>query len=135
MTLVGIHADDFAAAWRQCAGFLKPALDRTDGLLTLESVVAACKNRDCQLWAMVDGMDVTGAAVTEVRNLSSGIRTVHVLAMGAKDMTAPLDCADALKEWAKSLGAVKLTADCRPGMPRKLKDWRLLSVLMEKDIV
>ena len=135
MNLVGIIPDDMTRAWPACAPHLKPALERTNGLMTPESIVAACKNRDCQLWAMVDGMDVTGAAVTEVRNLSSGIRTVHILAMGAKDMTAPLDCADALKEWAKSLGAVKLTADCRPGMPRKLKDWRLLSVLMEKDIV
>lgn len=133
--LVGVPSGQVRAFWHMAEPHLKEAMDRTRGMMTPESVQRACQDKQNQLWLIDDGNEIVGAAVTEVRNLRTGEKTVHILALGAKDMKHVFECENDLKAWAIAQGAERMTMDGRLGWLKALKDWSFVSVMMEKELV
>jgi len=134
MGLVGVQSVDVWKEWDSCQPFFERPIKESNGSYTRAALQNACEDRDAQLWKIEDDGEIVGAAITEVRDARSGLRSVHVIMMGANEMMLANGCQDDLVEWAKSIGAKKLTAECRPGLPSKLNGWRRASVVMEKDI-
>lgn len=133
--LVGVPSGRIRAFWHMAEPYLKEAMDRTRGMMTPESVQRACQDKQNQLWLIDDGNEIVGSAVTEVRNLRTGEKTVHILALGAKDMKSVFDCENDLSKWAIVQGARRMTMDGRLGWLKVLHDWSFVSVMMEKELV
>ncbi len=130
----GVQSDRIFASWHDCAPWLARAIASTKGNETEESVVAACKRTDYQLWRIMDGGEVAGAVVTKVRD--NGIqKTVDVVLAGARSMRDFRAVESQLAAWAKHIGATKLACEASLGMAKLLPgDWKLAAVFAEKDI-
>jgi hypothetical protein len=135
ITLVGVPPGHVRGLWNVAEPHLREAMDRTRGMMTDDSVQRSCQDKENQLWLIDDGNEVVGAAVTEVRNLKTGEKTVHILALGAKDMKSVFECENALKAWAIAQGAERMTMDGRLGWLKALNGWSFVSVMMEKELV
>lgn len=134
MNLVGVPSGEARKEWPACAAFLDPAIARSNGTLSAESILTACGDQAAQLWKFEDGTKLEGAMVTEVRNLQSGVKTIHILAFGGQNISALREVESDLCGWGLHLGARKITADCRFGFTRRLDGWEPKTVMMEREI-
>lgn len=125
-----IPPERVADLWEKVAPLLKPAIDRTGGRLSLETVFTGLTNNTFHLWIVGDA-----AAVTETRVYPTGLKALAVLLLGGSN---PGDWETAwmeIEQKAKQAGFVKAEMTGRKGWMRVLKSWRSTTIDMEKDLI
>ena len=133
MKLVAIAAEDVEPAWLLAAKFIESACRRGPENDTAETMRAGCVDGRFQLWIAGDERGVVAAAVTGF--LIGSDRKVCVwLAVGGRRMSDWHALQDHIEAVAKAHGCVAMRSYSRPGMVRRMTDYRLRGVIMEKAI-
>lgn len=129
-----IPAPEVAANWHFAEPWVRSAVEAAALLETVDSYLARCLAQTAQLWLIRDDC-VIGAAITEVYDSPKGL-TCAVPVVGAVSLDDIGPAFEEIEAWARAEGCVRLEGCGRPGWPRALKSrgWRLLSVVVEKDI-
>jgi hypothetical protein len=87
------------------------------------------------LWLVVHDYDkIIGAGVTAMFDIASG-KMLKIEHFGGENMLrATRLCIDAIEDYAKSQGCVKVMIEGRTGWRRKLDDYRQTAVILEKSL-
>ena len=116
--------------WAHAEVLLRPAIDRTGGRLSSETVYSWLCAGQFQLWLV---HPTPAAVVTENRTFPTGLRVFSVLLIGGTNREDWLWLWPKMEQWAKEHGCVKADMAGRKGWLRVLKDWKATTCDMEKD--
>ena len=106
--------------WDQVADWLQGALTIGGNLWTLQSIQACLFLGEAQLWVILRGGVPFMAVVTEIQ-ATPDRKVCNVWLAGGSDLSAGLKVLPQIESWAKSQGATRMQASCRPGMGKALK--------------
>lgn len=134
----GVLARDIDRVWPEIEEFLDFAEERSHGALTAENIRDAVRERDMQAMVAVDERDdIIGVAITELRVSLSGMRVLHIVALGGKRWNEWQEEGDrVLREWARSVEAPVVQLLGRRGWARQLAPlgWKEDAVMMTLDL-
>ncbi|WP_343735342.1 hypothetical protein [Acidovorax sp.] len=110
----------------EAADALRPAFDRsyTD---YVETWLEACRRDEAQLWRRNQYWAITRV----ISALKTGEMICHQVA-SAGEFDGEL--LNEIEAWAKSKGCVKMVADVRPGLTRRVDGYAIKAVTVEKGI-
>lgn len=117
----GIPVELLDRYWKYATPYLKRALDRATGELTLADMLSFARAGQVQLWLVHDGARICGAATTEVIKFPTCNRLRVLTVSGTHfDLWAPaLDIK--LQEWALTHRCDGIEAYVRKGFVPKLR--------------
>ncbi len=131
--LYAIHPGMAADAFAHAAPFLARSYAESDQDLPadlLGEIASGAK----QLWlAISDSHAIVGAIITALYALADG-KVCRMHHCGGDHMESWLHLRAKIEEYAKAEGCVRVMLEGRPGWARKLDDYRVTAVIMEKRI-
>ena len=99
-TLRGIPVHLLSRFWPYAVPYIKRALDRTAGEITIDDLHRFAKDALIQLWLVHDGTRIIGAVTTEIVHFPTRNR-LRVLTLGGTNVDLWADALDRkLQEWA-----------------------------------
>lgn len=119
------------ALWDTVEPLLQKAVDRSDGLLTIDGVKDAILSGRWQLWIVWDGETICAAGATEVNNY-----TCFVWAFGGENMSDWFPLHQELEAWAKLIGCKSIHFFGRLGWERVMRPegYERRMVVMRKEL-
>ena len=118
----GIPAELLNRYWPFAVPYIKRALDRTTGELTIEDYRRFADAAQIQLWLVHDGTRIRGAATTEIVRFPK-INRLRVLTVGGANFDLWADALDLkLREWALTNKCDGIEAYVRKGFVKRLRD-------------
>lgn len=122
-------------------GRLASVAERSRGRWTVETLAKdLCADR-MQLWLIVDTdgrqtpEDIRGIVITEIFETETGIRICNILAGTGDGAAGWLHLIADLETWARSEGCHRMEAWARKGWARRLPDYLMTHVKLEKDLL
>ncbi len=84
------------------------------------------------MWAMHES-EIMAVGIVSVNEFPIGKSLFIELLAGSQLDTWLDEVEPLLKEYARQIGATTIEASCRPGLAKKLKNWRQVAILMRLD--
>lgn len=132
MKVLPVQTEDVPLVWHLAAPLIQKAIDKTSDFFRVDDVRALVEAQKAQLWLVVDKEPVA-AWVTTVERSPSNTR-VRVMWCGGEDSDEWLPLFEGVENWARSIGASKLTIFGRKGWIKKLPTYRQAAVVLEKKL-
>lgn len=127
----GILEDQLGMVWKDCAPLLERALGEGE---TMEQVLAALFSKRAQLWVGGDDSGIKVACVTEIVR-RGGKLYCNIWLTGGSGINNWFYFLETIEAWAKEQGCDAMLIDRgRRGWPRLLKDYKIKTVSLVKDI-
>lgn len=133
MKLLAIAPEHVAEAWPLVSRYIEEACRRGPENDSADNMRERCEAGRFQLWLTGDQRGVIAAAVTGFLN-EADRKVCLWLAVGGRDMSDWHALQDQIEAVAKAHGCVAMRSYSRPGMVRRMTDYRLKGVIMEKVI-
>ena len=133
MRLVAVSPDEVATVWPHVAAFIESACRRGPENDAADSMREGCETGRFQLWLTGDQDGVIAAAVTGYRTIHDR-KTCVWLAVGGLRMRDWHALQEKIEAVAKAHGCVAMRSYSRPGMVRRMTDYRVKGVILEKAI-
>jgi hypothetical protein len=119
--------------WPEVLAQIERALAHSGGRYAPEDFLAALLRREMQLWTVRDGDQLTGLAITELRNYPRQRRCRYLLLAG-EDFDRWQHLQQDIENWARANGCRAMEMCGRRGWERKLRGWRATHIEMCKEI-
>jgi len=113
--LYGVPAVEAHLYWPTLSEQLKPAVDRSQGRYTLDSVLEAIENRKMQLWFV----PAKCSCVTQITNYPNK-QICTLMFCGGHDMDEWVHHLETIEDWARSEGCDAMEIYGRKGWARVL---------------
>ena len=128
--LVLIPTEHVATVWKLGAQFIESAC--RDAEKSAPEIKALCETGGAQLWfAWSDHCEA--AAVTELSQLPQGLKCI-IFALGGDDSSRWLGYLDELEAWATTQNCNGMRIYGRKGWARKLRDYRVTRLILDKEL-
>ena len=143
MGVIGITSDKIEFCWDEMSKLLDPAIARSRGRLTNESVKAALIEREMQLWVSIDNDGTIEAACTTQIIQYPGVKVLGLPLIGGKNRGNWLPFEPMFIAYAKENGCTEMEGYARPGwvgLVRKIshsvlgKEWEPCWTIIRKKI-
>lgn len=132
MQLIQVLPDKVEAAWPHLQGFMPAVVESARGKIEAEDIQALCKQGMMQLWAAIDEDGSPKAiALTEIAQYPRQ-KIGRVTACIGRDMDQWLHLLSGIEAWAKEQGCSSMQHIARKGYAKKLHDYKLTHVLLER---
>lgn len=133
MSVFCLGADQIDTLWPQFGHHLE-RLERENGLLLASALRADMKCASKQLWGYQDEV-VTGVAVTQVYDSPKG-KVIEIYgACGTESERGQIEqIMTAIEAWARELGCTRVRFGGRHGWKRRLKGFREVGIILEKEL-
>lgn len=118
----------FWEAW----ALIEPAVAR-GGLYTQESVLAALKAGEMQLWCAESGEEMVMALVTEVATYPAR-KICTAMFVGGRELDRCMPILADIEQWAREIGCDRMVADGRRGWAKKLTGYAERNTTFAKDL-
>jgi len=128
-----IPARAVPSLWGLAHDYLLAALDHSDCEYTIEMLLDECFTGHSQLWLVWS--DARGCECAVVTGIIPHARVCLIKACGGKGMQHWLGLLDEIETWAKANGCTKMRLFGREGWRRKLKDYKLARIVLDKELV
>lgn len=129
--LFGIQPHEIDAAWAEARPWVEGACRRNRGKYDASDILAGLKSGDDQLWiwksASAFGIGVTRIVVYPKQRVCS-VRIVT----GTNAHEWQHECLSTIEAWARECGCSAMELVARPGWARRLKDYAMTHVYLEK---
>jgi len=141
-TLIGIQSDFIDHWWKVVEPLLAPAIERSLGMLTNDSVYKLLKSKDMQLWISIKDGVTEAAATTQILTYPK-VKVLALPLIGGKNRNNWLLFEPTFHEYGKSFGCTYLEGYFRMGwlgVHRKKdggvlgSDWKAGWVFARKEI-
>lgn len=122
MNVHGVPADAVADWWPILLPFFEGFEARSDGRVSVHSLVADVRERDRQVWIAGDERGVAMVALTRVLVQADGTTTIaidHCAGERMEEWRELFD--DEMRAWAAALGARRIVSLARPGWSKWAK--------------
>ena len=130
VSLIPIPQENVSQVWHLGAEFIETGLKQ--GEFTADILKAECESGKAQLWfAWADHLEA--AAVTQLMATPRGLKCV-ITSLGGKDSFRWLGYLDELELYAKTQGCNGMRIYGRKGWARKLRDYRITRLILDKDL-
>lgn len=127
----GILEDQLGLVWKDAAPLLEKALGEGE---TLEQVLTALFQKRAHLWIGADEKGIHVACVTEIVR-RGGTLYCNIWLTGGKGINNWLYFLETIEAWAREQGCDEMLIDrARTGWPRILKDYKIKTISLAKDI-
>ena len=125
-------SDIFPAVWAEAAPLLQLAVERTQGRISMERVLAEVINRNMQLWIALDTNVVAAALTRIVKHEQSKVFRVEYV--GGTRMCDWQWYLAELERFGYEHGCDEIEIEGRIGWVRQLKDYDMRSVTLTKPL-
>jgi hypothetical protein len=133
-TLNLIPAENIDGVLDLIGPFVRAVAERSRGLIDFEDTIASCKDGSVQLWIIWDGAPMAVWA-TELHDMASGLKLCVVKFFTGEHSLDWIHLLADLEAWAKSKGCHRVVSYARKGWAKRLPDYRMTHVYLEKDLV
>jgi hypothetical protein len=135
MRAVGVAPASVPKAWPLVRGWIASALERGKGNTTPEEVQAYLSGGLMQLWLAWADKRAKGCCVTEIIDSARG-RTCNLVVVAGLEFEQWLSLTEAIKNFARSHGCVRLEASGRAGWERLVKreGWHKIRTTIEMEL-
>ncbi len=115
----GVSRETLAGYWLEVSHLLKPALEQDDDEISMSQLFDQIDHGSAMLWIVRD-KEIDGALVITLKPSS-----LMVWLMGGKDFDKwHYVVEEHLIRYAQEHGRAKIMANVRPGLGKKLKNWK-----------
>ena len=123
--------------WNVISTLLEKAIDQNCGEAKLEDYLRKVLNDQAQLWAIIDGDNITGAGVTEVLTYSKQ-KVFHIFLFAGIDFELQSQMFPIVEAFAKDCGCVAIEQWGRKGwaktLPKYVPGFREVYTVMRKEL-
>ena len=132
-TLVYIPRRSFPDAWPALAPLAQSVIDRSGGRISEGTLFQSVLEGSQHIWTVWDGNEIRALVGAEVGFAPTGLKICTVNFATGRDSHEWLHLLDEIETWAREIGCGKMEMWARKGWARKLPDYRMTHVLLEKD--
>lgn len=119
-----------AEVWPFVAGLLERSVSRTDDD-TLLDIVDELNGGSAQLWVAFD-QGIRAAVVTRLTGAKDGL-ALEIWHLGGSGVRSWMRLMlDAVEQFGRTMGCIKVTTGCRMGWKRLARDYSAVAVKLEK---
>lgn len=115
------------------AKWLASIVERSGRRYTLPALVDALIDGGMQVWLIGDE-EARGVVLTELYLAPSGLKFAAIRAATGEGAAGWMHLIDVLEAWARAEGCVAIDALARKGWARRLPDYHMSHVFLEKDL-
>lgn len=133
-TLNQIPADKIDSVLPLVEAQIRSVCQRSRGLIEFKSTIAAFKDDALQLWIVWNG-GVMAVGATELSTCASGLKICTIRFLTGENSLDWLHTVADLEAWAKHQGCDRVVGYMRKGWAKRLSDYKLSHVYLEKDLV
>lgn len=131
---VPVRSSDVGTIWDQVEHLLVDALEKSGRYHGLEDVRRRCLEKEATLWIGTDDGKIESVAVTEIHTgIEFKVPRIWLWA-GADGGAWIASHLASLETWARHEGGSFIETECRPGLQRKLPGWKVVRVVLRKDL-
>lgn len=133
MALQKVPLEHAARVLPHVIGRLQAVVDRSGERYTVASLAELVMRGEFQLWVIGDEQ-IRGVVLTELFFAPSGKKVASIRAATGDAAEGWLHLLPELEQWAKSEGCHVVEAIARKGWARRLTDYKLTHVVLEKEL-
>lgn len=133
LTLGEVGVNALPTLWADIESLLTEACSWSAGAFTPQSVVDAMMAGRLQMLALADAR-VRSIMVVSIELFPSGLKVLECLLTSGQDMKDWLPYEPELDDLAKGLGCARVRAVGRKGLAKALPHWKMIGVMLERDI-
>jgi len=115
------------------AEHLKSVVERSRGKLTPDEIVEAFISGKYQLWLIWNG-SLLAVGATELTKVASGLKICTIHFLTGENSLSWLHLIGDLEQWAKAQGCGLMKGYMRKGWAKRLPDYHLTHVSLEKEL-
>lgn len=132
--LLQVAPDKIGAVWPHVQKHLESMAERSRGKVTAEDIAALCASGHMTLWVVLDddGTHLATAA-TELFDYPRK-RVCRITGLVGEHFDKWLHHIEDIENWARSQGCMAMQNLARKGWARKVPDYVLTHVLLERDL-
>jgi hypothetical protein len=112
---------------------LKSVVERSKGKLTPDEIVDAFLSGKYQLWLIWNG-SLLAVGATELTKVASGLKICTIHFLTGENSLSWLHLIGDLEQWAKAQGCGLMKGYMRKGWAKRLPDYHLTHVSLEKEL-
>jgi hypothetical protein len=132
--LVYIPPHIFPDAWPAIEPLVPTIIDRSGGRVSVMTLIQEVAAGTQHVWTVWDGNEVRALVGAEVGFAPTGLKLCTINFAAGRDSHEWIHLLSEVETWAVSIGCQKLEMWARKGWQRKLPDYRMTHILLEKDL-
>lgn len=132
--LVYIPREVFPDAWPVIAPMVESVIARSGGRVSVETLVHEVAEGKQHVWTVWDGDEVRALVGAEIGFAPTGLKLCTINFASGRDSHEWIHLLSEVEAWAASIGCQKVEMWARKGWARKLPDYRMTHVLLERDL-
>lgn len=136
-TITAVPTDLIAGIWKEVAPLLHPAVERSNGRWTMQTLLIALKEGKQQLWIVYEQDEaIKGVATTEILSYPNK-KMLGIQYLGGRDLdTWGLSFLEMAEDFAKAVKCSGIEATARKGFMKWFKeyDYKDAYTVFEKEI-
>lgn len=133
-TLNLIPAENIDSVLPLIADKLRSICERSRGLIDFQATVDAFRSGNLQLWIVWDG-SVMAVGATELQVMATGLKVCTIRFLTGENSLDWLHTLADLEAWAKHNGCHRVAGYMRKGWAKRLSDYKMSHVYLEKELV
>lgn len=114
---------------------VRAVVERSHGAYSFEGIVGCWTSGKWQMWVVNTPQRIKAVFATEVHIQNSGRKACSLHFLTGEDSGEWLHLIDKLEEWAKFQGCAVLDMMARKGWAKRLPDFHMSHVFLEKDLI
>lgn len=114
---------------------VQSVVERSHGALSVEGVIGAWASGKWQMWVIDTPDAIKAVMATEIHIQNSGRKACSIHFLTGDDSTTWLHLVDELEDFARAQGCGVLDGLMRKGWAKKLPDFHMSHVFLEKELI
>ena len=120
------------AVWPMVRPLMEEVAESYRGKQTVETLTSEILRGEVELWVVVEGNEILAIIGTQLCEEPSGMKTLFIKYADGRQMHKWLGMIDEFEAYARANGCEYVEMIARKGWTKRLKDYKMTHVLLEK---
>lgn len=130
--LITFQSSQIKEIWNEVTPYIEKVLNKTNLWYSIEDIYASLSKAKMQLWTSFEGTQLKSICITQIL-IHPKHKSLEII-LHAGDNKHGHQFLKPIEEWAKSQGCDKVFLKGRKGWIKRMPDYRLESVTLEKEL-
>lgn len=132
--LVYIPPENLSAIWPLIEPMVPGIIERARGRISFETMMHEVATRKLHIWTVWDGNDIRALVGVTIGTSPTGLKIATVEFAAGSESHTWLHLMAELEDKCREIGCHKIEMHARKGWARKLQDYKMTHVFLEKDL-
>lgn len=132
--LVYIPPHLFQQAYPAFKHLLPSVIERSGGRIDIPTLVDSVARNETHIFTVWDGNEVLALIGCDVGHVPTGLKICTIRFTAGHDSGRWLHLLDEIEDWARKIGCGRFEMLARKGWARKLRDYKMTHVVLEKEL-